>query len=547
MINSNIQDYLGLVRSGKIEVCKDQLLLCDYVENAFENDDIYVNEKQLEEYLDMQKYFPYKLFEWERFCFALHNCTYKSDGSLRWPDILILGGRGIGKNGYLSFEDFCMLTPINGIKNYDIDICANNEDQAKRSFNDIHAVLEKHKVKMQKHFYWNKEIIKNLRTGSILRYRTSNAKTKDGGRPGKIDFDEYHQYENYDSIQVFKTGLGKIQHPRTTITTTNGKVRGGPLDDIIERSEGILKGSIPDNGLLPYICRLDSEDEVSDKTKWVKANPSLPYFPLLMSVMEKEYIDYEANSVSNSDFMTKRMNLPKGNKDTEVTSWENIKATNKVVPDLEGRACVAGIDYAKTTDFVAAGLLFIVDGVHYWITHSWVCRNGNDLSRIKYPLEEAETQGLLTFVDEVEINPDTVTEWLNNQREKYNIVMIAMDSFRYTLLSKSLRNIGFNADKNGANNIKLVRPSDQMLIAPTITSIFVNQNVIWGDNSLMRWYTNNTKIEISSVGNITYGKIEPQSRKTDGFMAFVAAETIGSELDDYEIMGDIGDLGVYTY
>lgn len=67
-MNSNIQDYIDLVRSGTIEVCKDQLLLCDRVERVFSTEDIYVDEEQLNKYLNQQKYFPFQLYEWERFC-----------------------------------------------------------------------------------------------------------------------------------------------------------------------------------------------------------------------------------------------------------------------------------------------------------------------------------------------------------------------------------------------------------------------------------------------------------------------------------------------
>lgn len=45
------------------------------------------------------------------------------------------------------------------------------------------------------------------------------------------------------NIQVFKTGLGKKKNPRTTITTTNGDVRDGPLDRLIARAQNILKGA----------------------------------------------------------------------------------------------------------------------------------------------------------------------------------------------------------------------------------------------------------------------------------------------------------------
>lgn len=38
-------------------VCRDQLLLVDYVERVFQEESIYVDEAQLERYMDQQKYF----------------------------------------------------------------------------------------------------------------------------------------------------------------------------------------------------------------------------------------------------------------------------------------------------------------------------------------------------------------------------------------------------------------------------------------------------------------------------------------------------------
>ena len=140
-----IQDYINLVRSGAVPVCREQLLLVDQVEKCFQTESIYVDENQLERYMDLQKYFPYQLLEWETFCFALHNCTYKAPGVLRWPILMIVVGRGAGKNGYLAFEDFCLITPINGIEKYNIHIFANSEDQALATFDDINDILESNK------------------------------------------------------------------------------------------------------------------------------------------------------------------------------------------------------------------------------------------------------------------------------------------------------------------------------------------------------------------------------------------------------------------
>ena len=517
-----LDDYTKQVKSGQYRVCKEQIQLVNFIEKVFENEQVYVDSEQVEKYFALQKYFPYELFAWEKFCFILHNCTYSAPGVLRFPDLVCVVGRGAGKNGYLAFEDFALLTPVNGIRNYDIDICATSEEQASTTFNDIYEILENNSTKMQRHFKWNKTEITNIKTNSTIRYRTSNSKTKDGGRPGKVDFDEKHAYENYKLIDVFTTGLGKKAMPRRTTITTMGDVRDGPLDNELAAGLEVLNGDAPDNGTLYFICRLDNEKEVYEKENWYKANPSLQYFPNLLREIQKEFEDWKRDKVNNSSFMTKRMNIPKGTEMHPVTAWENIKATNRPLPDLEGKTCVFGLDYTKTTDFLGAGLLFMIDNEIVWKPMSWYCSQSADLSRIKFPYDK---QPDLQRVDGAEIPPQIVAEWLKEQKKHYNIIAGALDNYRYTLLKSPLLECGFECDRKGLNNLKLVRPSDKMLVAPLIASDFANHKIVWGDSALMRWYTNNTSATEDKNGNISYGKIEPKSRKTDGFMAFVAAYT----------------------
>lgn len=517
-----LDDYIKQVKSGQYRVCKEQIQLVNFIEKVFENEQVYVDSEQVEKYFALQKYFPYELFAWEKFCFILHNCTYSAPGVLRFPDLVCVVGRGAGKNGYLAFEDFALLTPVNGIRNYDIDICATSEEQASTTFNDIYEILENNSTKMQRHFKWNKTEITNIKTNSTIRYRTSNSKTKDGGRPGKVDFDEKHAYENYKLIDVFTTGLGKKAMPRRTTITTMGDVRDGPLDNELAAGLEVLNGDAPDNGTLYFICRLDNEKEVYEQENWYKANPSLQYFPNLLREIQKEFEDWKRDKVNNSSFMTKRMNIPKGTEMHPVTAWENIKATNRPLPDLEGKTCVFGLDYTKTTDFLGAGLLFMIDNEIIWKPMSWYCSQSADLSRIKFPYDK---QPDLQRVDGAEIPPQIVAEWLKEQKKHYNIIAGALDNYRYTLLKSPLLECGFECDRKGLNNLKLVRPSDKMLVAPLIASDFANHKIVWGDSALMRWYTNNTSATEDKNGNISYGKIEPKSRKTDGFMAFVAAYT----------------------
>lgn len=534
-IPKQLLDYINIVEMEIVPVCKEQKLLIKLVRKAFETEELIYNVEQIEKYLSYQKYFPFDLFPWEVFVFILHNCIFrKRDGLPRWKDLFMIMGRGGGKNGYLAFEDFCLVTETNGIAYYDIDICANSEDQAKTSFMDIYNVLDNPQYKkiFEKNFSWNLTRIVNKKTKSTIRFRTNSPKSKDGLRSGKVDFDEVHQYENFDNIKVFTTGLGKKPHPRRTYVSTNGDVRDGVFDSLLHKAEMILEGEIEDNGFLPVIFRLDNEKEVENETNWNKANPSYQYLSNLQEEMKTEFIDYQLDPIANSDFMTKRMNIAKAKSDMEAAEWEDIKATNQEMINLEGKSCILGIDYTKATDFMATVLLFKIKGKYYGIHHSWYCTACKDLHRIKPPLKEWEEKGYLTKVDSKEINPEVLTDWIREQMKYYDIRKLVVDDYRYGLLKTAFRKIGFDADDKDSDRVKMTRPSDIMKIQPIVSSAFRNHLIVWGDEPMMRWYTRNTKLEPAPNNNFKYGKIEPKSRKTDGFMAFINAMVCAEELPE---------------
>ena len=64
-------------------------------------------------------------------------------------------------------------------------------------------------------------------TKSQFLFDTSNEKTKDGAREGCIFFDEVHAYEKDTIINIKRSGLGKVAHPRTFYIGTDGYVREG--------------------------------------------------------------------------------------------------------------------------------------------------------------------------------------------------------------------------------------------------------------------------------------------------------------------------------
>lgn len=539
---AEIEDYLVQVESGKWRVCPEHLAMAAMVRRCFETEDIYVDGEQLASYMKLEKYFPYKLFPWEKFLVAIWDCTYWSRdhkdemrrGMPRWPTLFCLLGRGSGKDGFISFDSFCSISPYCESRRYDVDICANLEEQAMRPVEDLVDALERPSGKVRKlldkHYYHTKLMVKGLKNGGIMRGRTNNPKSRDGMRTGKAIFNEIHQYQDYSNITVFRTGQGKVPNPRVGYFTSNGNVMDGPLDDLIDRSRRILTEGEDDKGLFPFICVLHDKKQVQDPENWYMANPSLQYMPHLLQEIRAEYEEWVENPEQNPDFLTKRMGLRSQAAEIAVVDYDKLAATKRPLPDLRGWSCTVGLDYAELSDWAAVNLHFRQGDMRYDINHAWVCTQSKTLHRVRFPWRDYISEGNITAVDEVSIHPDLLAEWIAEKARLYNMRGLAMDNFRWTLVSASLRKIGF--DPETRKNVKLVRPSDIMKVDPVIQECFNRDLFIWGSAAPLRWAVNNTKrvrasrAQGSETGNFYYAKIEGKSRKTDPFMALVASMTI---------------------
>jgi len=351
-------------------------------------------------------------------------------------------------------------------------------------------------------------------------------------------------------LGVFKSGFGKRKHSRIFSITTNGHVRDGVLDERLRIAGDVLSGEIKNSRLCPLLYKLDSEEEAKDPNMWVKANPSLPYLPNLKAQIEQEYLEKDYDENVKQNLFTKRFNLPKSNNEIAVTEYDNISATNKPLPDLKGWSCTVGIDYAELSDWAAVNLHFRRGEERFDINHAWVCLQSKTLGRIRAPWREWAEKGNITAVDDVGIHPDLICEFIREAGRSYNIKMIALDNYRYALLSNSLKRIGFDAkDKE---RVKLIRPQDIMQVEPVIQECFNRQLFHWGDVPHLRWAVNNTKRVRSSrsagcdTGNFIYAKIEAKSRKTDPFMALVASMTVELVLGTGQPV-ELPNIPVFTF
>lgn len=536
--NKYVQEYIDLYENGKIQLNKERIMLLDHLqERVMTRDDLYFDETLIENFIKFAEKWYFPLQSFQKFIAAFVFLFYKEDDSIFYEQFLIFMARGGGKNGLVSALSHFFLSPLHGIPRYNISIVANNEKQSKISFKEIYEAIEVNEV-LGNLFYCTKVEITGNDTKSVLQYHTSNAGTKDGLRDGAVIYDEIHQYENFDVVNVFSSGLGKVPNGREFFIGTDGYVREGFLDKMKERAMNILEGKELDDPLFPFICKIDESKEVDNPDMWEKANPMFSeprsvYAKRLFKKVLTQFKQLASNPSNREEFMTKRMNLPEVNLEKVVAPWDEVLATNINLPELKNRTCIGGLDYASIRDFAAVGLLFRVEGKYIWVTHSFARKQYLEVAKLKPPIYEWEKQGLLTIVDEPSIDPQHIVNWFLEHKRKYGLTKVVSDNFRMDLLRPLFEANGL--DYEIVRNPRAIHS----LLAPRIEDAFANKKIIWGRNPLMNWYVGNTAVKIKNDGNKEYIKKDEHRRKTDGFQAFIHAMYRADEIDEMDISSSL--------
>lgn len=540
-----IDDYLKYYEDNKHLFNEERKLLIEnIVKPTLKREDIFFDKDKYYKCLRFVERWYYKLFPFQKFVYAFV-FMYKNDIPV-FRTFVILEGRGNGKDGFIVPLLHFFTTQYYGVENYNVDIVATSEDQANDSYDVAYNVLKNNEQLMKKYFYWNKEYFVNKITKSRFRFNTSNAATKDGKKDGAILFNEYHAYLTDKNIKVYQGGLGKVKHGRIFIITSNGDVRGGPLDELLEVCSKVLKTG--DNKLryFPFLCKMNDLKSVDNPKLWEQANPSLPFLPELADAIMIDWIEQKERPSKRNEFLSKRMNIPTERDDLVVTSWNNIlKASYENIEDKIPRKvpeyddyppAVIGIDFASLRDFASVGILTKTDeGELIWRQRTVICSSNKFYKDIKFPFENQGQNGFDDFivVDTPTIDEEIIVNWALEYFNDYEVKKIILDNYRYQLIKKTFEASGISVETrdNKDGLIRMIRypASIAAIVAPKLESLFENGKLNIGDSAIMRWSINNTCLKTKKDGNMYFEKVEPKLRKNDSFMAMICALS-GEEL-----------------
>lgn len=534
-VNEFVTQYIKQYEQHKVIFNQERIDLIEYLKRSvLSDDDLYFNDKQINDCINFTEKWFFKLQTFQKFLIAFV-FLYHSDGTNYYQDFIWLMGRGAGKNGLISALSSFLISELHGVHNYNGSIIANSEDQAKISVDEIYEVVHAagHEV-LNNVFYATTSIIRSRKTNSSLRYRTSNGNTKDGLRDGFVIFDEIHEYQDDSNVKVHLSGLGKTPNARVFYIGTDGYVRDGFIDKKKQLAKDVLSGKVRSDRMFPFICKLDSEDEINNPDNFEKANPMLSkplgsYAKGLMRQVMKDYEDLESSPESREEFLTKRMDLPSQAMERSVAEWDEIMSTNKPFPDgVDGYQAIAAVDYASIRDFIAAAVTIKHEGKIITFEKQWARKAFCDKffgysrppgqptpnKRLSVPIKDWEKRGLLEVVDVPILEPQLPLNWIREMAMRFSIKKVIMDNYRAVIMRKLFEDAGFEVDI-----IKNPTAIDGLL-APIIDNGFARKQFIWGDNPLLRWNTQNVLVKVDGKGNKQYLKKEENRRKTDGFKAF---------------------------
>ena len=244
-----------------------------------------------------------------------------------------------------------------------------------------------------------KKGIENFLTGSILEIRPMSIDKLQGLRCKIATVDEWLSGDiREDVIGAIEQGASKNDDYLIVAISSEGTVRNGSGDTIKMELMDILKGDYINPHVSIWWYQLDSIEEVSDPSAWIKANPNLgktvSYETYQLDVERAE----KAPAVRN-DILAKRFGIPMEGYTYFFTYEETLTHRRR---DYWGMPCSLGADLSQGDDFCAFTFLFPLSNGCFGVkTRNYITTNTlmklPPAMRVKY--DEFMKEGSLIVLD----------------------------------------------------------------------------------------------------------------------------------------------------
>lgn len=247
----------------------------------------------------------------------------------------------------------------------EIYTAATKKEQAAIVFNVVQEMLRKtpqlrqhYKIQVQAH-----RVIVGENTGKFSALEAKGS-TLDGLNPHCVVNDEVHAWSGRELYEVLESATGARRQALIVDITTAGFNRDGICYERRAYAIRILAKKVSDETLFCAIYTLDKDDDWTDRTVWIKANPNLGV-SVYPDDIDAQMRQAQAVSSKRNGFLTKRMNIWCNS----ASDWMNMQAWDRCgddglkLADFAGCEAIAALDLATKKDIASRILLIERDGI----------------------------------------------------------------------------------------------------------------------------------------------------------------------------------------
>lgn len=532
-----IKQYWEYINSGKIKVCrkihKQMEILIDLMEHpkdpwVFDEDLANIGIEFIEGYCRQfegewigQKI---ELLLWQK---AIHQAVFgfvdKNTGYRKHKEVLVIVGRKNGKTTWVAGEAGFMLIG-DGEGGPQIRNLATKLDQAKILFTAFDN-MRKQSPALQNELDKKNNCIYYYPNFGTFTPLASDSGSLDGLNAHMGIVDELHALKDRNLYDVVKQSQSARRQPIMWSITTAGFVRENIYDDMYFYAEDVLNGVVQDESFLAFVYELDSREEWTDESCWIKANPSLG---VTKSVdwLRKEVTRATNEKKYKSTVLTKDFNI----RENTAESWLSVEdVMNSATYDLKwfaGHYGVGGVDLSNRGDLSAAKILLQTkdDPCTYEIAQYFLPRIGLErkIKEDKIPYDVWAEQGWLTLCDSDQVKYEDITQWFVKMEKEYRIhtIWFGYDRALTDYWQTDMINHGFTGGEAVAQGgYTLSTPMKD--VGADICAKRYNYN----NNPMTRWCFCNTAIVKDANDNWRPDKKNSRQR-IDGTLATLNAKTV---------------------
>ena len=367
-----------------------------------------------------------------------------------------------------------------------------------------------------------KKGVENFITGSLLETRPMRVDALQGFSSAMNTVDEWLSTDSRENpITALAQGAKKCDDWLLIAMSSEGTVRNGVGDSIKKELEDILHGKYRNDHISIWWYKLDSEKELEDRSKWIKANPNLGH-TVTYEQYEDEYREAIANPSKRNEIIAKRFGLPMEGFTYFFRYEETLPHRHR---DYWEMPCALGADLSQGDDFCAFTFLFPLQngfGVkcRAYITERTMMKL-HPSGRDKY--EEFIREGTLIVMPGTVLDPLAIYDDLDQHITdcKYDVSAFGYDPYNATEFVERWKT------ENGPFGItKVIQGSKTETVPLGELKQLAEDRLLKFDESLMAYAMANAVVWEDSNGNRKLSKkrhdekIDPVSAMMDAYVAY---------------------------